>query len=387
MPAGYAGPHAIADFQDIDDPEVVGAVPGPQRLRLGAALRARPPAPLFEPDRLPPRIVAEHAGRPLVPGPEFYAVPGHELGSLGLLQRDGSVFVDDRVQPRGMNDLIAPDTMPQHWIRGLLAPDAEIVDVAGPVGVALHPHTVWGHFLLENLARVHLLAKLRTLGRPLPIAVPIDAPVWVREFVALYFSAGETLSYNAAFQRVRAPSFVLPGMMMSHYHFHPEMNAMVRELLDRVVGTAPLPLDRPRLLYLSRSRNIGFHAIANEHEVEATMTSLGFTVVHPQDMSLRAQLALYAGAEGIVAPYSSVAHNALFAPMGTPVMCFGWMNRCQSGIATLRGQPLAYVKPADGETIFPPAGHTGIFYMRIDCAALAKQVPAFMTFAEGVRRG
>ena len=115
------------------------------------------------------------------------------------------------------------------------------------------------------------------------------------------------------------------------------------------------------------------------------MTDLGFTIVHPQELPLHEQLAIYAGAECIVAQFCSAAHNALFAPFGTPVFCFGWMNRCQSGIAALRQQPLAYMRPSDIEMIFPPANHKpGSFRFHIDCRELARELPAFLRFAKDV---
>ena len=364
------------------DAEELGALAEPHRLRLGTALRSRPASPLFYQASLPERVVAEHRTRCGVPGPEFYGVPGYELGGFGLLQRQGRVFVHDGVQPPGSNRIIASDGMPAHWVRGLFDQNAEVVECDAPVGVVLNPQLVWGHFLMEMLARVHLLARLRTLGRPIRVAVPIDAPGWVREFASLYFSDSETVFYHSERQRVRAPSFVLPGMMMGHYHFHPELNVVVRELLDRVVGAAPPSPDKPRRLYLSRSRHNGWHSIANEAEVEATLVDLGFAVLHPQELPLHAQLAMFAGAECVVSQFGSGAHNALFAPFGTPVFCLGWMNRCQSGIAALRGQPVAYMRPADCAVIYPPDDRRGAaFSFRIDCRRLAQELPAFLSFA------
>jgi Glycosyltransferase 61 len=386
--AGYAGPDVIPRFRDISDLEELGALAEPHRLRLGTPMPSRPPSPLFNAAALPQRVTVDHAGRPVVPGPEFTAVTGYELGSFGLLQRRGRVFVDDRVQPYGFNQMIQPDKMPSHWVRGLLRPDADIIESDMPVGVALNAHLVWGHFLLEMMARVHLLATLRTLGRPMRIAVPSDAPGWAREFIGLYFSADEMLTYDSERQRVRAPCFVLPSMMMEHYHFHPVLNSVVQQLLDRVLGPGP-GLPRPdalRRLYLSRARHDGWHAIANEAEVEATLTDLGFTVLQPQDMPLRSQLALYAGAACIVSQYSSAAHNAIFAPLGTSVFCFGWMNRCQSGIAALRGQPLAFMRPSDCDLIYPPEHREpGVFRFSVDCRELARELPAFLRFAEAAR--
>jgi capsular polysaccharide biosynthesis protein len=168
--------------------------------------------------------------------------------------------------------------------------------------------------------------------------------------------------------------------MMLHYNFHPSVNAVVEGLLP-CATSAPA-----RRLYLSRARHDGWHALANESEVEVVLTDLGFTVLHPQELDLPTQLAHYAAATCIVAQYSSAAHNALFAPFGTPVCCFGWMNRCQSGIAALRGQPVAYLKPSNCDLIYPPAHRDpGVFRLQVDCQALARDLPAFLRFTEAQR--
>lgn len=377
--AGYAGLSTVTGWRDTARLEDFGALAEPHRLQLGAPLFSPLPAPLFNDAALPERVVREHANRIAVPGAALLGVTGHELGSFGLLQQNGRVFVDPRIMPDAQ---FKPDRMPPHWVMGLLRADAEIVSSGDPLGVVLNPHFVWGHFLLEMLARLHLLAELRTLGRNIRVAAPRDAPGWVRGFIELYNAPSDILWYTAASQRVQAPCFVLPSMLMKNYHLHPMLNVVIEALLARLVPPGPPAADAPRRLYLSRSHHTGWHAVANEAEVEATMRDLGFTIFHPQDHSLQAQLAIYAHAECIVAPYSSAVHNALFAPRGTPVFCFGWMNHCQSAIANLRGQPVAYLPPESGELIFPPDNRPpGVFQLRVDCRALARDLPAFLRFA------
>lgn len=377
--AHYAGPAGIEVFRDIDDLDLLGGLDEPHRLRLGSAMRSPAAAPLFRPGSLPERVRSLHGARVAVPGPAVLGVAGYELGGFGLLQRHGRVLLDSQIQPHGFNEKFTPSHMPPHWARGLLRPDAEIVACDEPVGVVLNTHLIYGHFLLEMLARVHVLAGLAVLGRPIRVAVPSDAPGWVRAFIGLYFAPDRIIAYDSQRQRVRAPCFVLPTMMMLHYLLHPLMNLVVGQLLDRV---AARPAAGGRRLYLSRSRHDGWHALANEAEVEGVMGDLGFTVVHPQELDLPAQLALFAWAECIVSPYSSAAHNALFAPMGTPVFCFGWMNRCQSGIAALRRQPVGFMPASDGAVVFPPADRPpGVFRQHIDSRALAREVPEFLRFA------
>jgi capsular polysaccharide biosynthesis protein len=347
------------------------------------------PAPLFEAPSLPERITAAHRARLLVPPTEFFAVPGHELGGLGLLQQAGRVWVHEAVQPAYLNDAVQPDrlALPDAWTGSLLAADAEIIETDTPVGVALHPNMGYGNFLIEMLPRLLLLARLRAFGRPLPVAVPSDAPTWLQAFVALIFDASETIRYDSRRQRLRAPCFVLPGMMQDDARFHPELNSLVEALLARVVGpTLPLPRP-PGRLFLSRRFLRGRHGVANEAEMELAFVDLGFTVVHPQEHALPEQLAMYAGAECIAADYGPAAHNALFAPRGTSLVCVGWRDHRQSGVAALRGQPIAFL-PTQGAGFFDPAqpGDPKAPPPRVDGDALSARVKEFLRFAE-VQRG
>jgi Glycosyltransferase 61 len=388
-PLVYHGPGVVSEFQTVSDVEALGTLNAPHLLRFGEDMLSAPSSPLFEPARLPDRIVWEHTNRILVGGAEYYAVTDHELGGYGLLHSRGKVFVHDRIQPHGFNHVIkSEERIPSHWISGMFSAGTETIEADALVGVVLNAHLVWGHFLLEMMARVHLLAKLRELGKPIRIAVPIDGPIWVQEFIALYFSTDEIIFYEASRHRVRAQCFILPSSMELHYYLHPAINLVVEELLQRVVPSYTGKRGSKRL-YLSRSHHKGGHEIENEIEVESTLSNAGFTIVHPQEMSLLQQLALYSDAECIVSLYSSALHNTIFAPRGTAVFCFGWMNRCQSGIAALRGQPTAYMSPSDSDIIFPPANREpGPFKMRIDCRKLPYELDAFLRFAglQGIAR-
>jgi len=159
-------PAEPSEWRDIDRLEDLGRLDEPHRLRLGQPMWSLPAAPLFEADAVPERIATPHRARMLASGAEIYAVPGHDLGGYGLLQRHGRVWVNDAVLPPYMNDPVQPDrlAMPDFWTRSLLAADAEIIETDTPVGVVLHPNMIYGHFLLEMLPRLLLLAHLRTLA-------------------------------------------------------------------------------------------------------------------------------------------------------------------------------------------------------------------------------
>jgi O-antigen biosynthesis protein WbqL len=382
----YAGPSHVETYQDIVSLTDLGALPVPHRLTLHPSLTSSPPSPLFDAEQLPARIRNMHRERPTAPAVEIYALPGYEVGSVGLLQQAGRVLVHPAVLPAYLNQSVKPEAlaMPDFWTRSLLKSGAEIIETDVPVGVALHPNLIYGHFLLEMLPRLHLLSKLRMFGRPLPIALPNDCSKWVRDFVALYFDATEIISYHSKLQRVRAPCFILPSMMMRHsYGFHPEMNTVVEELIARVVGPYEPPPETPRRIYLSRrEHHKSWRGIVNEAEVESTLTDLGFTVVHPQALPLPRQLAMYAAAECVVGEFTSAIHNTLFSPRGTAVFCISHLNECQSRIAALRGQPHAFMAPSDLGFLDPAKPREDReFRFTVDCRELARQLAAFLRFS------
>ena len=50
--------------------------------------------------------------------------------------------------------------------------------------------------------------------------------------------------------------------------------------------------------------------------MEETFRNAGFTVVHPQELALAEQLAIYRRADCLAGQYSSALHNSLFARRG-----------------------------------------------------------------------
>ncbi|GJE66058.1 hypothetical protein LNAOJCKE_3272 [Methylorubrum aminovorans] len=73
--------------------------------------------------------------------------------------------------------------------------------------------------------------------------------------------------------------------------------------------------DGPARLYVSRNR-WGRRRLINEAEVEALLAERGYRTVHPETLSFRDQVALFAGAERVVGAMGAALANILFAPDG-----------------------------------------------------------------------
>ncbi len=75
----------------------------------------------------------------------------------------------------------------------------------------------------------------------------------------------------------------------------------------------------PKRIYLSRSK-ASSRQVVNEPEILAVLSSLGFTTVYCEGMSLKEQVSLFHGAEAIVGPHGAAFSNVVFCRPGTKVI-------------------------------------------------------------------
>ncbi len=381
-PAAYAPGNSVSGFETIDKIAQLGWLTRPHRLCLAPAIAGRRPLPLFAEAALPEEVVRRHYD-PSPPPPVFvYGLPGHELGGGGLLVRAGQVFRTADAIPEYFNGALRPDgaDLPELWGGALFDPAATILEVDVPLAVPFHPNIVYGHFLLEMLPRLNILWRLRQAGAAFAVAATSSAPDWAKRILALYFDPDQIIWYDLRTERVRAPCFILPSMMHSNYRFHPAFNLDIDALKAALLpapAPAPAPAPGRRRVWLSRARHPGLHGMVNEAEVEAAVAALGFEVVHPEDLGFVEQIALMDAAAIVAGAYSSAIHNSLFARLGTKVFCVNWVNWYQSGVSTLRAQPLAYLPGSDGQFRDWRVQSTAQARYTVDCAALREALQRF----------
>jgi len=104
--------------------------------------------------------------------------------------------------------------------------------------------------------------------------------------------------------------------------FGPALTTVFQRVGDNLMRDAPAANGgRPRRVYLSRSHLTGDERRAeNEADIEALVSTAGFTVVHPQELSVQEQVALVRSADAIVGCDGSALHLAAFARAGTRVV-------------------------------------------------------------------
>lgn len=335
-------------FEVINNPANLGRAGTNERLSLFAS--AVPPAqrPMLHEQRMPPELVKEHY---LYPAPQTvaaYAVGEGVLWGAGFITLGRQFVAPPDCVPGYFRPGFSAEqakTMPPVFAGAIGRPDVRTIAVDRAVAVATHPNLTYGHFLLEALPRLWLLAVLHEYGARIPLAMSRGVPEWAKAFARMLHSDQDIVWYDGATERLQAPSIVLPSMLHTEFNFHPAMNLVVRDL----VRTLPPPDPRiPKLLYLA-SANFGDDRLENATEVEQAMRGLGFAVVKLADFSPEQQIRLFASASVVVAEHGEALYGALFAPPETRVVAINFANHYQSAIARLRGHRIAYVPPADGK--------------------------------------
>lgn len=313
-----------------------------------------------------PEILDHHRGElGRAPDVELHVVADGAVGGLGAHVRRNGAY------------LWAPNLWPGyvgHWMRADWDVPTWAFDDGDPIRTErvfsiLHFNLIYGHWLTEMLPKLFVIGRLKERGVDAPIAWPSTAPAYMRAAVEELLPGQELLVYEPGRSYVAADRVLLPSMMQQSYLFHP---ALLGDFQQLTPGAPP----GPSALFVSRSallRGSAFRTLVNASEIEALAVELGLTVIHPERIPWREQVALFSGAELVVGEFGSGLHNALFSPEGTRVVALNWINEVQSRIAAFRGHDLGFILDPDGEprVFSPEPNHRGF---RIDPGEFRRRV-------------
>jgi O-antigen biosynthesis protein WbqL len=290
-----------------------------------------------------PMVETVHNGAWTAPDVEVHVVRDAVVGGPGAHIRRGAAYV--WASGAGPNYL-------RHWMAEGLSDEWWAFEPGRPVPAdrvwaVLHFNLIYGHWLIEMMPKLFLIARLRAHGITAPIAWPTTAPEYMRAIVEAVLPGQPLLEYDPRWEHIAAERVLMPGMMHREYVFHPAL----ADDLNAFAVTCGAPHRPGASLFVSRSalgRPSTFRDMTNAQEVEALAAGLGLEVVHPEQLTWRDQVALFAGARLVVGEFGSGLHNALFSPAGTRVVALNWITEVQSRIATFRGHDLGYVMDPDG---------------------------------------
>lgn len=116
---------------------------------------------------------------------------------------------------------------------------------------------------------------------------------------------------------LQTPTLLFPDPpVLARRYVHPgafDLFARAREVL------ADRALDTPDRVYVSR-RRVGGRSLLNEAAVERVAEELGFTVVHPQELTIGEQITVFANASMVMGSGGSAMHNAVFCARDARVL-------------------------------------------------------------------
>jgi hypothetical protein len=201
----------------------------------------------------------------------------------------------------------------------------------------------FGHFVLEGLSRWWLLALLPESVRAKLRFVLYNyrsLKTWQLELLEGLGVAADRLVYLAEpmrFERLIVPSITY-NLHRAAAHAQCDTWERIGRVFDRGEG--------PERVYLSRSRYGLNRALTNEKAVERRFEAHGFTIMHPQELSIAEQIASIRHARLIAGSAGSAMYLSAFARRGARTLIISPRNftfRDDQLISHLRGGQIAYI--------------------------------------------
>jgi hypothetical protein len=321
------------------------------------------PSKLFDAAAMPEQVRSGHFRQEHIPAVEILTFRDTKLGGTGvMIDASGAPLAPASCFPGYLHGMLVRKLASGDrdiWLGAVGQGEIPATVIDEPVFMVTHPNFVYGHFLLEMLPRMLWARDLYLAGHSFPFVLSTRIPPWAKTFVTEILGDCRIIWYDSDEEVLLPERVLVPSRMDINGMLHPAVASLVDGLLHRLVGDARGGGER---LYLSRRRldlRWRWHMIENEEAIEDLFRDRGFTIVHPEQLGIREQLALFSRASFIAGSYGSALHNSLFSPPGTRVLSLNWINNLQSGICTLRNQPVGYVVPRGGTFVISAAQSSG----------------------------
>lgn len=170
----------------------------------------------------------------------------------------------------------------------------------------------YGHFLIDCLPALLAAEKAGALASHPPVAPPLLP--WQAELLTLLGVTPTVVDAPVA----RLGEVVFATSMDHFLHAPgPPLDAVRARILD-AVAVADDPA-APKRIYISRLGSLK-RVLTNEADLEGELEARGFTIVRPETLSVRDQIALFHRAETIVAPAGAALANILFCKPGATLI-------------------------------------------------------------------
>lgn len=175
----------------------------------------------------------------------------------------------------------------------------------------------FGHFIAETLSRAWAIRKVKAES---VILIPkhgllTEVKGYQKDLFQMF---GGDIPVNITQKPLVVENLIIPGQGFGLGEISratPEFKEMLRETTE---GITPAGVQK---IYISRTRFGGRGGIINEAILDENFAALGYTVLHPQRMSVREQLAHYKAATHIVGLDSSAFHLLGFVARPEQKVC------------------------------------------------------------------
>lgn len=281
-------------------------------------------------------------------------------GHLFVDRRSGTVLPQSRGVSIDSRALAGLATRPPHPFRPSQQAQGEVFVVD------CHFTDNYGHNLLEALPRLMLLDRVPAgiqIATSIPRSRTIDSLIG-----GLGIDPSRVRYYEEPLFCRRA---FLPDRLV---HLERSLHPLAREAFTRwrLLGNAS-KVERAERIFISRSR-IRRRRLVNEAEIEAIFERRGFRIVHPEQLPIEDQIALFSTAGMIAGLGGSAMHSTVFSPPETKVLLVSsieWFVKMDVLISQRAGQ-LGYVfgEPTDD------AVDAGDRTWRVDPAAVEAAIVA-----------
>ena len=182
------------------------------------------------------------------------------------------------------------------------------------------------------------------------MAVPDDLADWAKESLVELFGLepGQLIEFSPRGDEfLSAPTIVIPTMIHWDHHFHPVAAEFYANFLRAAIGNPLAQTAVPSLMFLTRGKLSSARALENNDAVEQLFQEEGFTLVSPESLGWRDQIALFQNAKIVAGEHGSAMKNMLFAPGGAVQLVINRLNPNQVTIAAMK-QQFCLILKADG---------------------------------------
>jgi len=220
--------------------------------------------------------------------------------------------------------------------------DGQAILLAGPGS------GTFGHWLIDFLPRLYVLAECGYDLSLLRFVVPVPGPSWTLQLLDLAGIRAEQIVLHKHDEEILIiEQLIVPTNMRQGSRAHPLFTNASAFLYNLIKNNSYCNAASKRTKRVFVSRKGGLRTLANRQEIEATAVRQGFAVIDILDMPLRDQIEMFASADIVAGEYGSALHLSMFSKPGTVVCALrgasfapGW---AQSGLGEVLRHPTGYV--------------------------------------------